>query len=112
MAVNPSGPGAPGTPPPPPPGSGAGGYGQASGGPGPLPPGAGRPGNPLGGVISSEFAVLIVTAIGVAIAGLAADDIEPITVWILITVLSFGFIVSRGLAKYEHRHGDGPDHHH
>ena len=62
--------------------------------------------------VSSEFAVFIGTAIAVCIAGLAADDIEPITVWILITVLAFGFILSRGLAKNEHRHKDGADHHH
>ena len=62
--------------------------------------------------MSSEFAVWLFTALLVCLAGLLADDIEPVTVWTLITALSFAFILSRGLAKHEHRHGDGADHHH
>jgi hypothetical protein len=72
----------------------------------------GRPGGPFGGVMTTEFAVFVLTALAVCIAGLAADDIDSITVWILITVLAFGFILSRGLAKHEHRHTDGADHRH
>jgi hypothetical protein len=58
---------------------------------------------------SSEFAVWLLTIIGVMIAGLSADDIEPSLVWILVTILSFSYIISRGIAKsgtkhHDHRH--------
>ena len=113
MAVNPQGPGAPGAPPPP----GGGGFTQgavragAVGGGGGSGPGIGKPGKPFGGLMSSEFAIWLFTAIAVCLAGLLADDIEPITVWTLITALSFAFIISRGLAKHEHRSGHGDDYH-
>ena len=66
-----------------------------------------KPGKPFGGFLSSEFVVFLLTAIAVAIAGLAADDMEPNIVWTLITILAFAFIVSRGLAKREDRGRDG-----
>jgi hypothetical protein len=58
---------------------------------------------------SSEFAVWLLTVIGVMIAGLSADDIEPSLVWTLIVVTSFAYIISRGIAKsgtkhHDHRH--------
>ncbi|HEX8204886.1 MAG TPA: hypothetical protein VF587_02380 [Solirubrobacteraceae bacterium] len=55
---------------------------------------------------SSEFAVWLLTIIGVMIAGLSADDIEPSLVWILITILSFSYIISRGIAKSGTKHHD------
>ncbi len=55
---------------------------------------------------SSEFAVWLLTIIGVMIAGLSADDIEPSLVWILITILSFAYIISRGIAKSGTKHHD------
>ena len=60
---------------------------------------------------TSEFGVWLLTAIGIAIAGLSADDIEPSLVWILITILSFAYIISRGIAKSGTKHHDhGRDH--
>ena len=58
---------------------------------------------------SSEFGVWLLTIVGIAIAGLSADDIEPSLVWILITILLFAYIISRGIAKsgtkhHDHRH--------
>ena len=58
---------------------------------------------------TSEFGVWLLTIIGVMIAGLSADDIEPSLVWTFITVLSFAYIISRGIAKagtkhHDHRH--------
>lgn len=61
---------------------------------------------------SSEFAIWLITAIGVLIAGLSADDIEPSLVWTLITVLSFAYIISRGIAKSGTKHHDHDGHHH
>jgi hypothetical protein len=63
---------------------------------------------------SSEFAIWLITAIGVLIAGLSADDIEPSLVWTLITVLSFAYIISRGIAKSgtKHHDHDHDGHHH
>ena len=58
---------------------------------------------------SSEFAVWLVTAIAVMIAGLSADDIEPSLVWTLVTVLSFAYIISRGIAKAGTKHHDPRD---
>lgn len=55
---------------------------------------------------SSEFGVWLLTIVGVAIAGLSADDIEPSLVWILITILSFAYIISRGIAKAGTKHHD------
>ena len=115
MAVNPTGPGAPGGQPP----GGGGGFTQGAvragavgeGGGGGRGPGIGKPGKPFGGLMSSEFAVWLLTALLVCLAGLLADDIEPITVWTLVTALSFAFIISRGLAKHEHRSGHGDDYH-
>ena len=58
---------------------------------------------------TSEFGAWLLTIVGIAIAGLSADDIEPSLVWILITILSFAYIISRGIAKsgtkhHDHRH--------
>ena len=55
---------------------------------------------------TSEFGVWLLTAIGIAIAGLSADDIEPSLVWILITILSLAYINSRGIAKAGTKHHD------
>ena len=48
---------------------------------------------------SSEFAVWLLTVVGVMIAGLSADDIEPALVWTLVVATSFAYIISRGIAK-------------
>jgi hypothetical protein len=55
---------------------------------------------------SSEFGVWLLTVIGVMIAGLSADDIEPSLVWTLIVVISFAYIISRGIAKAGTKHHD------
>jgi hypothetical protein len=54
--------------------------------------------------LTSEFLVWAITVIGVAIAGAAVgdDDGDPFgatTVWTLITVIGFSYIISRGISK-------------
>ena len=61
---------------------------------------------------TSEFGVWLLTAIGVAIGGLSADDMEPALVWTLISVLSFAYIISRGIAKAGTKHHDHDGHRH
>jgi hypothetical protein len=61
---------------------------------------------------SSEFGVWLLTVIGVMIAGLSADDIEPSLVWTLSVVISFAYIISRGIAKAGTKHHDAGSHRH
>jgi len=55
---------------------------------------------------TSEFAVWVLTVIGLLIAGAvvdssdgSADVLRANTVWLLITVISFAYIISRGISK-------------
>ena len=64
---------------------------------------------------TSEFAVWLLTIIGLLIAGAVItggddDEFTASLVWTLITVLSFGYIISRGISKAGTRrgHGDAP----
>jgi hypothetical protein len=55
--------------------------------------------------MTSEFLVWFVCVLGVVIAGAVVgngdhgDTLRANTVWILITVISFGYIISRGISK-------------
>jgi hypothetical protein len=55
---------------------------------------------------TSEFLVWLLTAACVLIAGLASDDYGASTAWLLVTALSFAYIVSRGIAKSGSRRAD------
>ncbi len=54
---------------------------------------------------SSEFAVWLVTVVGILIAGAAVDNgaqgdpLRADTVWLLVAVTSFAYIISRGISK-------------
>ena len=56
--------------------------------------------------LTSEFLTLVATAAALLIAAAVADDFDAPHVWTLVAVLSFGYILSRGLAK---RGGRDPD---
>ena len=61
---------------------------------------------------TSEFMVWLLTVVAVLIAGLVIsggddDELGATTVWTLVTVLSFGYIVSRGISKSGTRRGYG-----
>ena len=61
---------------------------------------------------TSEFAVWLLTIIGLLIAGAVItggddDEFTASLVWTLITVLSFGYIISRGISKSGTRRGYG-----
>ena len=53
--------------------------------------------------LTSEFLALVATAAALLIAAAVADNFEAPHVWTLVALLSFGYILSRGLAKHEHR---------
>jgi hypothetical protein len=55
---------------------------------------------------TSEFLVWLLTAACVLIAGLVSDDYGASTAWLLVTALSFAYIVSRGIAKSGSRRAD------
>ena len=66
--------------------------------------------------LTSEFLVWLIAVIGVAIAGAVVggddgDDLPASLVWILIIVISFAYIISRGISKagtkYPGRDGGG-----
>ena len=65
--------------------------------------------------LTSEFLVWAITVIGVAIAGAVVggdegDGFGATTVWTLITVIGFAYIISRGISKAGtkyNRPGDG-----
>ena len=54
---------------------------------------------------TSEFLVWLLTAVGLLIAGAVIDNgdhgdvLRANTVWLLITILSFAYIISRGISK-------------
>jgi hypothetical protein len=54
----------------------------------------------------TEFWVMLITALGVAIAAAIEDGFFAKDAWTLITILAVAYIVSRGLAKREPRDDD------
>jgi hypothetical protein len=59
------------------------------------------------GVQTSEFILSIIVAINVLVAAAVADEFSAEEAWRLITYLSIGYVISRGLAKL----GVGRNHH-
>jgi hypothetical protein len=58
-------------------------------------------------VKTTELIVLVLAVIGVFLAGIMDDSINTETTWMLITALSIGYMISRGLAKAgSHYRGD------
>jgi hypothetical protein len=54
--------------------------------------------------LTSEFLVWVLVVVGVAIAGAVVgddngDDLPASLVWILITVISLAYVISRGISK-------------
>ena len=58
----------------------------------------------------TEFWVMALTSLALAIAGAVDDGFDARNAWTLITVLGAAYILSRGLAKREPR-DDGGDRH-
>lgn len=59
---------------------------------------------------TSEFGVWALTVLGVLIAGLVTDELDPASVWTLVVAASFAYMISRGIAKSGTKHHD-PGHH-
>ena len=63
----------------------------------------GRPGGGRSGgkpfFMMSEFLTLVALTIALLIAASVDDDLGATLIWPLITLLGFGYILSRGLAK-------------
>jgi hypothetical protein len=62
--------------------------------------------------LTSEFLVWLVAVIALFIAGAATgddngDDLPASLVWILFTVISFAYIISRGISKAGAKYGGG-----
>lgn len=70
-------------------GAGAEGHGRGRG--------TVRGGKPF--FLMSEFLTLVTLTVALLIAASVDDDLGATIVWPLITLLGFGYIVSRGLAK-------------
>ena len=51
------------------------------------------------GFRTSEFLSSVIAAIGVLIAAAVADDFSAEEAWRLVSFLSIGYMISRGLAK-------------
>lgn len=49
--------------------------------------------------LMSEFLTLVALIVALLIAAAVDDDLGATIIWPLITVLGFGYILSRGLAK-------------
>jgi hypothetical protein len=49
--------------------------------------------------LTSEFAVSLIAAIGIAITAASSDAFGAWRAWILITAIVVGYLVSRGIAK-------------
>lgn len=49
--------------------------------------------------LMSEFLTLVALIVALLIAAAVDDDLGATIIWPLITLLGFGYIVSRGLAK-------------
>jgi hypothetical protein len=59
---------------------------------------------------TSEFALWVLGCAGILIASAVAPDIfEATRAWALVTILSIGYMLSRGLSKAGARRGDDPD---
>ncbi len=56
---------------------------------------------------TSEFAVWLVTIVAILIAGQISENLFSNLVWILITITSFAYIISRGIAKSGAKRGWG-----
>jgi hypothetical protein len=63
---------------------------------------------------TSEFMVWVLTVAGILIAGMvigdnggADDNLKASTVWTLVAILSFGYMISRGISKAGTRRGQG-----
>jgi hypothetical protein len=60
--------------------------------------------------LMSEFLTLVALTLALLIAASVDDDLGATLIWPLITVLGFGYILSRGLAKRDARDSsDLPD---
>ena len=53
--------------------------------------------------LMSEFLTLLTLIAALLIAGALDDDLGATIIWPLITLLGFGYIISRGLAKRDAR---------
>ena len=49
--------------------------------------------------LTSEFVVFVLYMMGLGIAALTSDEIDAQMFWILTTIATFGYMVSRGIAK-------------
>jgi hypothetical protein len=49
--------------------------------------------------LTSEFVVFVLYLMGLGIAALTSDEIDARWFWALATVATFGYMVSRGVAK-------------
>jgi hypothetical protein len=56
---------------------------------------------------TSEFFTFVVLIIALVIAGGAIDDFDAGRVWLYVTILAVGYMVSRGLAKSQRGSGRG-----
>jgi hypothetical protein len=55
---------------------------------------------------TTELLVLIATMAGILIAAQMGDSIDARWAWLLVSAVSIGYLLSRGLAKAD-RHADG-----
>ena len=63
--------------------------------------------------LTSEFLVWLLTAVALLIAGAVTgddggDDLPASIVWTLFTVISFAYIISRGISKAGAKYGGAP----
>jgi hypothetical protein len=49
--------------------------------------------------LTSEFVLLVLFLMGLAIGTATADDVDPRLFWILATVVTSAYMLSRGIAK-------------
>ena len=49
--------------------------------------------------LTSEFVVFVLYLMGLGIAALSSDEIDAQMFWILATIATFGYMLSRGVAK-------------
>ncbi len=49
--------------------------------------------------LTSEFVVFVLYMMGLGIAALTSDEIDAQMFWILATIATFGYMLSRGVAK-------------
>ncbi len=55
---------------------------------------------------TTEFIAYVALLAAIFIAGLVSDDFGTSEVWLYATILTFGYMVSRGIAKSGSRHRD------